>query len=68
MTRIEYELFCDNHPELGMPRYSSLWQDDLKRLENHTKESLVAARTAQILSGASVPELSRRARINCFPQ
>lgn len=49
MTRLEYELLREAQPHLRLPKFRDLTVTDIQRLENHTRESLIGARTAIIL-------------------
>lgn len=62
MTRIEYELLAEERPDLALASWYllTLLQVQEERLKHHTRETLIAARTAQILSGSIDPFSYRR--------
>lgn len=54
MTRLEYELIREQHPELNLPTYMSLDSYCLSLLDRLSRDRLIARRTAVILSREDV--------------
>lgn len=49
MTRLEYEFFRENNPELMLDPYWSFGTDFQERIRKHNEATLRAERTAQLL-------------------
>lgn len=49
MTRIEYELLRDEHPELRLPWWHQLREEHKDRVKELSKDRLIASRTGVLL-------------------
>lgn len=58
ISRIQYELLCQNRPELGLPPYFMLDEPSILRLRHSSLEKLVAARSYRILTEGHHPRLN----------
>lgn len=67
MTRIEYDILADDHPELKLPCWPLLWERDCVWILRHTQDELVACVTSSILRGEDRFSVLSGSRSVCFP-